>query len=143
MKTNYAGHYEILMAVVTHLAVHKWAIRQPKGIAKDLSLDVEAVLTVLKSYKGLFRESSGSSRDHGEHFYSLHLRHYRQAVVENADQERPPLEPDYLFPLLKFVADKAAQQSQQTTAVKIASITSAISFMVAIASLVVAFHKGP
>lgn len=141
MKTNYAGHYEVLMAVVTHLAVHKWALRQPKGIAKDVSLDVEAVRTVLKSYKGLFRESSSSSRDHGDPSYSLQLRHHRQSMREDGDQERPPLEPDYLFPLLKFVADKAAQESQQSTAIKVASLSSAISLLVAIASLVVAFHK--
>jgi hypothetical protein len=36
---DYSKNYEVLMAVVTHLAVNKWALRQPKGIAKDLSIE--------------------------------------------------------------------------------------------------------
>jgi hypothetical protein len=131
------------MAVVTHLAVHKWAIRQPLGIAKDLSIDVEPVRTVLKSFKGLFRESPGNSKDHGEHFYSLHLRHSRQNDSQSGDdrKERPPLEPEYLIALLKFVSDKSLQQSQQTTALRVAGITSFFSLAVAAISLFVALHK--
>ena len=38
-ELSYSKHYETLMAVVTHLAVNKWALRQPRGIANDLSID--------------------------------------------------------------------------------------------------------
>ncbi|MGJ4902319.1 hypothetical protein ACQR0V_12170 [Bradyrhizobium sp. HKCCYLS2058] len=142
MRTpDYAKHYEILMAVVTHLAVNRWCIRQPKGIAKDLSIDdVDSVRDVLKTFKGLFRESQGTSKDHGDHYYSLHLRYARDASGVS-DEERPPLDPDTLFSLLRFVSDKSAQQSQQATSLRVAVITSIISLIVAAFSMVVALHK--
>jgi hypothetical protein len=139
---DYAKHYEILMAVVTHLAVNKWCIRQPKGIAKDLSIDdVDSVRAVLKTFKGLFRESLGTSKDHGEHFYSLHLRYARDASAVS-NEERPPLDPDILFSLLRFVSEKSTQQSQQTAALRVAGMTSIISLIVAAASMFVALYKG-
>jgi hypothetical protein len=137
---DYAENYEILMAVVTHLAVGKWPSRQPKGIAKDLSIDVESIRPVLKAFKGLFRESQGLSKDHGEPFYSLHLRYARTGG--DADEERPALEPTDLFSLLKFVSEKSTLQSQQTVALRLAALTSIISLLVAAASMVVALHKG-
>ena len=141
-KPNYSEHYEVLMAVITHLAVNKWALRQPQGIAKDLSIDKESIHRVLKDFKSLFRESSGKSKDHADPFYSLHLRHWRQANSDNPDLERPPLEADYLFPLLRFVSEKSAQQSQQASALWLAGLTSLISLIVASLSLYVAIRKG-
>ncbi|MGJ5151636.1 MULTISPECIES: hypothetical protein [unclassified Bradyrhizobium] len=141
-RPDYAANYETLMAVVTHLAVNKWPARQPKGIAKDLSIEnVDAVRGVLRTFKGLFRESRGVSRDHGEPLYSLHLRHSR-FVVADEEQERPPLNTEDLFALLRLVSEKAAQQTQQASALRIAALTSIISLMVAAASLLVALHKG-
>ncbi|WP_315773193.1 MULTISPECIES: hypothetical protein [unclassified Bradyrhizobium] len=141
-RPDYAANYEILMAVVTHLAVNKWPARQPKGIAKDLSIEnVDAVRGVLRTFKGLFRESRGVSRDHGEPLYSLHLRHSR-FVVTDEEQERPPLNTEDLFALLRLVSEKAAQQTQQASALRIAALTSIISLMVAAASLLVALHRG-
>ena len=67
---DYAKHYEVLMAVVTHLGVNKWALRQPRGIANDLSIDETSIRIVLKEFKGLFRQSANTSRDHSDHFYS-------------------------------------------------------------------------
>jgi hypothetical protein len=139
---DYAKNYEILMAVVTHLAVNKWPSRQPKGIAKDLSIDdVDSIRSVLKAFKGLFRESKGISRDHGEPLYSLHLRHARVGG-DQSDEERPALEPQDLFSLLRFVSEKSTQQSQQTAALRVSALTSIISLIVAAASMVVALHKG-
>jgi hypothetical protein len=140
-KLDYAKNHEILMAVVTHLAVGKWPSRQPKGIANDLSIDPEAIRSVLKTFKGLFRESKGRSRDHGEPLYSLHLRFARVGGAES-EEERPPLDTQDLFSLLKFVSEKSTQQSQQASALRIAALTSLISLIVAAASLFVAFHKG-
>ncbi|WP_143274082.1 hypothetical protein [Bradyrhizobium canariense] len=142
MQPNYARNFEVLVAVITHLAVNKWPARQPKGIAKDLSIeDVNSVRTVLKAFKGLFRESRGVSKDHGEPLYSLHLRHARFAVADS-DQERPPLDPQDMFSLLRLVSEKASQQTQHAAALRIAALTSAISLVVAAASLFVAFHRG-
>lgn len=129
------------MAVVTHLGVNKWALRQPRGIANDLSIDEKSIRIVLKEFKGLFRQSAKTSRDHNDNFYSLHLRHSRQSTTENPDVERAALDAEYLFPLLKFVSEKAAQQSQQQTSFKLAALTSLVSLLVAGASLYVAFHK--
>ncbi|MBR1216872.1 hypothetical protein JQ557_02635 [Bradyrhizobium sp. U87765 SZCCT0131] len=140
-KPDYAKNYETLVAVITHLAVNKWALRQPKGIAKDLSIDVDAVRPVLRAFKGLFRESKGVSKDHGDHYYSLHLRHSRQIVDDNVDQERPPLEPEYLFNLLRVISEKSAQQSQQLSALRIAALTSIVSLVVAMMSIAMALHK--
>ncbi len=141
-KPDYSKHYEVLMAVIAHLAVNKWAIRQPQGISKDLSIDKDSIQQVLREFKSLFRESSGKSKDHGSPFYSLHLRHSRQATPDNPDLERPPLEAEYLFPLLRFVSEKSAQQSQQANALWLAGITSLISLIVAGLSLYVAIRKG-
>ncbi|MBR0955690.1 hypothetical protein [Bradyrhizobium canariense] len=142
MQPNYAKNYEVLVAVITHLAVNKWPARQPKGIAKDLSIeDVDSVRSVLKAFKGLFRESRGVSKDHGEPLYSLHLRHARFAVADS-DQERPPLDPPDMFSLLRLVSEKASQQTQHAAALRVAALTSGISLLVAVVSLVVALHKG-
>jgi hypothetical protein len=140
-QPNYTRNYETLMAVVTHLGVGKWALRQPRGIANDLSIDESEVKTVLREFKGLFRESTKTSRDHGDHFYSLHLRHSRQASDENREIERAPLESEYLFPLLEFISKKSAQESQQSVAMKVALLTACISLLASAASLIVSLHK--
>lgn len=140
-RPDYAKHYEILIALVTHLAVHKWAMRQPKGIADDLSIyDVDAVRHVLQTFKGLFRESDGKSKDHGDHFYSLHLRHARGSIGPS-QEDRPGLDTDDLFSLLKLISERSNQQSQQSTALRVAAATSIISLLVATASVIVAFYK--
>jgi hypothetical protein len=140
-RPNYTKHYETLMAVVTHLAVNKWALRQPRGIARDLSINEEDVKAVLINFKGLFRESAGTSKDHGDHYYSLHLRHSRQSSDENKDVERAPLEAVYLFPLLTFISQKSAQESQQGIAMKAALLTALISLVASAVSLFVALYK--
>lgn len=135
-RPSYSQHLETLMAVVTHLAVHKWALRQPQGIANDLSIDVKEVAAVLKDFKGLFRESKGTSSDRGAHFYSLHLRHARQIIDPESKQERPPLEHEYLIPLLSFVWKKASEESQGGTAIKVAIMTAGLSLAASLASIV-------
>ena len=138
---DYAKHYETLVAVITHLAVNKWAARQPARIAKDLSIgDVDSIRAVLKTFKGLFRESEGASKDGSDPLYSPHLRHSRGLILDS-DQERPPLDPETLFALLKLVSDKSIQQTQLAAALRIAALTSIISLTVAAASLFVALHK--
>ncbi|UPJ96397.1 hypothetical protein IVB07_02160 [Bradyrhizobium sp. 172] len=140
-RPDYAKNHEVLMAVVTHLAVGKWPSRQPRGIANDLSISIESVRSVVTTFKGLFRESKKRSRDHGDPLYSLHLRYARVGDADS-DEERPPLDTQDLFSLLKFVSDKSNHQSQQNSALRIAALTSAISLVVAAASLFVALHKG-
>lgn len=134
-RPNYAKHYETLMAVVTHLAVNKWALRQPQGIAKDLSIELESVRTVLRTFKSLFRESAKKSRDHGDHFYSLHLRHSKQAADDSNDVERAALDADYFFPLLDYISKKSMQETQQNVALKAALIAAAVSLIASLAAL--------
>jgi hypothetical protein len=132
---NYAKHYETLMAVVTHLAVNKWALRQPQGIANDLSIDVDAVKTVLKTFKSLFRESTKKSKDHGDHYYSLHLRHSRQVDGEANEVERAPLDTEYFFPLLDYISKKSMQETQQNVVLKAAIIAAAVSLIASLTAL--------
>lgn len=132
---NYAKHYETLMAVVTHLAVNKWALRQPQRIANDLSIDVASVRAVLKTFKSLFRESPKKSKDHSDHFYSLHLRHSKQAADESNEVERAALDPEYFFPLLDYISKKSMQETQQNVALKAALIAAAVSLIASMAAL--------
>jgi hypothetical protein len=132
---SYSKHYETLMAVVTHLAVNKWAIRQPKGIARDLSIDVENVIYVLENFKGLFRKSAGASRDHGDSYYCLHLRFARQVTDEDNNKERPPLESAYLVPLLEFVSKRASEESHRGTVMTTAMITATLSLFASLVSV--------
>jgi hypothetical protein len=135
-ELSYDKHYETLMAVVTHLAVNKWALRQPQGIAKDLSIDVNSVRIVLKTFKSLFRESSKSSEDHSDHFYSLHLRHARQSIDEQTKEERAPLDAQYFFPLLDFISTRSIQESQRSSAQKAAIIAAAVSLATSVIALI-------
>jgi hypothetical protein len=129
------------MAVVTHLAVHKWAIRQPKGIAKDLSIDAEDVTTILNSFKGLFRRSSGVSRDHGDSFYSLHLRFARQVADEDNNKERPPLDTEYLMSLLDFISRRANEEARRGTTMTVALITAALSLVASLTSVIISILR--
>lgn len=138
---SYSKHLETLMAVVTHLAVHKWSIRQPRGIANDLSIDEKDVTEVLNSFKGLFRRSSGVSKDHGDNFYSLHLRFARQVTDEDNKKERPPLESEYLIPLLEFISRKASEESQRGTMMTAALITASLSLFASLASILFTFVR--
>ena len=137
-ELSYSKHYETLMAVVTHLAVNKWALRQPRGIANDLSIDKSSVRTVLKTFKSLFRESMKTSKDHGDHFYSLHLRHSKQSTDES-DVERAPLEAEYFFPLLDFISKKSMQETQTSVAIKAALMAAAVSLFASFVALAAVF----
>jgi hypothetical protein len=128
---SYSKNLETLMAVVTHLGVHKWAVRQSKGIANDLSIDVKDVTLVLESFKGLFRKSPGL-----DHYYSLHLRFARLTDGENNTKERLPLEAEYLIPLLEFISRKAGEESQRGTAMTAALITASLSLLASMISIV-------
>lgn len=139
-QPSYSLHYETLTAVVTHLAVNKWALRQPQGIANDLSIDVADVKVVLKEFKGMFRESVKKSKDHSDHFYSLHLRHSRQAIDEK-EVERPPLDSEYLIPLLEFISKKSIQEAQHKTAITVALTGASLTLVASAVSLLIAFYK--
>lgn len=138
---SYARHLETLMAVVTHLAVHKWSIRQPKGIANDLSIDEAEVAEVLKTFKGLFRQSKKLSQDHSAHFYSLHLRFARQNPDENSDQDKPPLESTYLVPLLEFISENAREEAKISSSLRIAWLTAGLSLAASSLALLITLFK--
>jgi len=129
------------VAVVTLLAVHKWVIRQPKGIANDLSIDESEVREVLDEFKGLFRKSRKISRDHEAPFYSLHLRYARQNADENAEQVKPALESEYLISLLEFISQNAREETKNISALRIAALTAGLSLTASVLTLVLALVR--
>lgn len=140
-RPSYSRHLETLMAVVTHLAVHKWSIRQPRGIAKDLSIDEADVRDVLDTFKGLFRRSIKTSDDHGAPFYSLHLRFARQGSDENQQQDKAPLESEYLIPLLEFISENAREERKNVMGLKIAMLTAGLSLIASLITLAIAIFR--
>ena len=87
------------------------------------------------SFKSLFRESTKKSRDHGDHYYSLHLRHSRQVADDANDVERAALDAEYFFPLLDYISKKSMQETQQSVALKAALIAAGVSLIASLAAL--------
>ena len=132
---KYSEHQETLIALVTHLAMTDWSARSPTNISKAISIDKNEIITVLESFKGLFRKGKRINKKTNENYYSLQIRHARQWLEEseNDDEEakKPPLESEYLTKLLDFVIAKAAEERAN----KIATFGP---WLTAIASLIVA-----
>ena len=116
MKTpSYSAHLETLIALVTHLAMTNWSLRTPPNLAKALSIEEAEIALVLNTFKGLFRKSANLSPKSRKPMYALQLRHARQWIVDEADDEdrsKPPLEPEYLVALLNFITDRANQEAR-------------------------------
>jgi hypothetical protein len=137
---SYSKDFEALTAIVTYLAMSKWARRQPKGLANESLMDPDEIKRVLHTFKGLFRESTGRSKDYGEAYYSLHLRHARQEIKDD-DRERPPLELKELMALLEFIARKATEERQRSTAMITIMVTAVLALFASVTSLIVALIR--
>jgi hypothetical protein len=106
-----------------------------------LSIEEAEVTEVLRKFKGLFREAKKVSSDHGAHFYSLHLRFARQNPDENSEQVKPPLESEYLVPLLQFISENAREESKNGSALRIAWLTAGLSLIASLLTLSVTLFK--
>jgi hypothetical protein len=129
---SYSKHQETLIAAATHLAMGQYVSRQAKNLAKDLSIEPDEVAIVLVSFKGLFRQSGGTS----EKYYCLQLRFSRQNI-DDEESLRPPLETQYLLTLLDFISRKASEESQRSTAMLVALITAGLSLIASLVALAV------
>ncbi|MBY8138902.1 hypothetical protein [Vibrio fluvialis] len=137
---KYSEHQETLIALVTHLAMTDWSARSPTNISKAISIDKHEIITVLESFKGLFRKGKRVNKKTNENYYSLQIRHARQWLEDtDADDEeskKPPLEPEYLNKLLDFVITKAAEERSNKIAVFGPWLTAAASLVVAALAII-------
>ncbi|MBB3104145.1 hypothetical protein [Azomonas macrocytogenes] len=137
-KLSYSEHLDTLIALVTHLAMTDWSARTSPNLAKAVSIDQKEVETVLASFKSLFRKSEKTSKKTGAHFYALQLRHARQWLEGEEDEEtkRPPLEQEYLNSLLEFISNRAQEESSRSTGLISAWITAGVSLVIAIIAII-------
>ena len=136
-KPSYSANFEILTALITYMATDKFVLHQPKWFANQLSMDVSQIKPVLEEFKGLFRRSKKTSKDYEEPYYSLHLRNARQEVWDgNTNVQKPALELQELMELLKFVADKARDETSRWTGIVTATAAAAAAIA---ASLITVF----
>ncbi|WP_185825824.1 hypothetical protein [Xanthomonas sp. SI] len=137
-KPRYSENLETLIALVTHLAMTDWAARSPPNLAKALSIEQSEIEGVLESFKGLFRKSKNTSKKTGAYFYTLQLRHARQWLQdeEDEDSKRPPLEQEYLSTLLEFISHRAQEESGHSLGIVTAWVAAGASILIAILAIV-------
>lgn len=133
---SYSEHLEVLTAVITHLAMGKWARRTVRGLGDASQLDEEKVQAVLDNFSSLFKKYKTPSKKTGSPYYALHLRHARQWVEgedkDNGEQaQKEPLDPQYLTILLEFISHRAQEETHRNTAMKVAWISGSIAIGVA------------
>jgi hypothetical protein len=117
----YSDHLETIIALVTNLGMTRYKSRTPTALAKYLSLDKDEVNLVLQNFKGLFRESIIKSKKTNEPFYTLQLRYSRRWLEDDAeeqdedapDNQREPLEADYMATLLGFISEMVANEQAE------------------------------
>ena len=137
-RPQYSKNLETLIALVTHLAMTDWAARSPPNLAKALSIDQAEIENVLESFKGLFRKSKNPSKKTGAHFYALQLRHARQWLQDDDDEDakRPPLEQEYLSTLLEFISHRAQEESARSLGFISAWAAAGATILVAIIAII-------
>ncbi|MDE1225686.1 hypothetical protein MCT03_15820 [Vibrio aestuarianus] len=137
---KYSEHQETLIALVTHLAMTDWSARSPTNISKAISIDKDEIITVLESFKGLFRKGKRINKKTNENYYSLQIRHARQWLedtdTDDEESKKPPLESEYLNKLLDFVIAKAAEERSNKIAVFGPWLTAAASLVVAALAII-------
>ncbi|MDT5029252.1 MAG: hypothetical protein QOE61_5678 [Micromonosporaceae bacterium] len=133
---RYNTHLEVLVALVSYLALTGWRSRTPNGLARDLGLDESRITDALVGFPGLFRRGTVAPTDAGpQHSYPVHARYARRrpraeatagAEAQGYDSRPPSLsdptprqdgrgeevEPDTLRMLLDFVAQEARSERE-------------------------------
>ncbi|WP_406270832.1 hypothetical protein OHT93_19585 [Streptomyces sp. NBC_00191] len=91
--SRYDKQLDILIALITYMALTRWRSRSPNGLAKDLGLSEEAVTRTLDEFPGIFRKSANFyPTDAGpQNSYTLHARFARRRPrgVDAASQQPP------------------------------------------------------
>jgi|tagenome__1003787_1003787.scaffolds.fasta_scaffold19862841_2 hypothetical protein len=109
-RAAYDEHLDVLIGLISYLALTPKKSRTPPNLAADLSLDQQEVRAAFENFPGLFRRSKRTSSE-GEHFYTLQAR-FALREADDDDPALPSLRADILQALLEFVAQRA--QAEQT-----------------------------
>lgn len=135
---KYGDHFNVLVALIAHMAVGQWPHRSVSGLAQDTSITEGDILGTLKAFKGLFRESSTRTKQ-GEAQFALHLRY---AKTRHGDHGEPasldPLTQEDLSGLLGFVTERANQEALSSQASRMNWIAVGCAIVSAIAAIVAA-----
>ncbi len=145
-ETPYSDNLDVLVALVTYLAMTDYKSNTPPYLANNLSLDVNKVRNTLQTFDGLFRESKEPA-DNGEKYFTLHLR-YALRWTQEAEKEvdtlsaKEPLGKEYLDTLLNFIARMVEQEqtNQRQKSSNSATLTAAwVAAGVAVLSVMCSF----
>ncbi|UAA39153.1 hypothetical protein KIH87_01955 [Paraneptunicella aestuarii] len=112
---KYSDHVDVLLALVTNLAMTDKASLTPRRLAKYLNLEEQEVCTVLDGFPGLFRKSRVKEKNPPEgkvaqHFYTLQIRYSRRYLELNGDDDDPnpqePLSAELFNSLVRFISEQ-------------------------------------
>ncbi|MET8860724.1 hypothetical protein [Streptomyces sp. NPDC004579] len=92
-RSRYDEHLDLLIALITYMALTRWRSRSPNGLASDLGLPESDVKRTLDEFPGLFRKSANIyvTAVGGQNSYTLHARFARRRPrgVDPAGQQPP------------------------------------------------------
>lgn len=116
-RPRYSDHVDLLLALVTYLALTWERARSPHGTARDLGLEEADVEQTLRSFPGLFRRSrtpSGITPVGNQHMYTLHARYARRRCGPGSDPQGAgeELDADQLRALLDFITEQARLEKE-------------------------------
>ncbi len=149
MKTEmqYSDNLDVLVALVTFLAMTNHKSNTPTYLANNLGLDITKTKNTLQIFDGLFRESKKPA-ENGENYFTLHLRYalrwkQKNDNAENDDDEvREPLGAEYLDTLLNFITQMVEQEQtnhRQQSSNKVTLTAARVAAGVAFISVVCSF----
>ncbi len=108
---RYSKHLDVLIALVTYLALTSKKSRTAPGLASSLALEENDVRATFEAFPAIFRRSKNPSQD-GEPFFTLHAR-YALRDVDAEDGPLPDVRPELLKVLLDFVSQRAAAEAEE------------------------------
>jgi hypothetical protein len=136
---RYSDHLDMLLALISYLALTQWRSRSPNALAAELFLPEERIVSVPDGFPGLFRKNPGlhPTAVGGQPSYTLHARYARrrpreinsavpglpkaasELVASSApdpaqDGTGEELDADFLRMLLDFVSDQARAEREST-----------------------------
>jgi hypothetical protein len=137
---RYSDHLDMLLALISYLALTQWRSRSPNALAADLFLPEEQIFSVLDGFPGIFRKNPElhPTAVGGQPSYTLHARYARRRPREIDSAAAPALptaaneliassapdpaqdgtgeelDADFLRMLLDFVSDQARAEREST-----------------------------
>ncbi|MFJ7969070.1 hypothetical protein [Streptomyces sp. NPDC096324] len=92
-RSRYDEHLDLLIALITYMALTRWRSRSPNGLASDLGLLESDVKRTLDEFPGLFRKSANfyATALGPQNSYTLHARFARRRPrgIDPAGQQPP------------------------------------------------------